>query len=256
MASAVSVSVDYFTVTMTSVGLLFGHARAIQRRAEPVTKDSSMKKLLAIAALLGAPALAQANLVVNGGFEDYTTVNAGAWSIFGSGYGWTTGANGVEIRNAVAGSAVEGVRFAELDTTGNSWISQTIHTNANQALELSFSYAPRADVSAGSNHIQIFWNNQSLGSVTGNGNKGSSWLDLFYDVQADANGVGVLTFAASGVSDSFGGSLDNISLLAVSEPAFSAALSVMAVPEPESSALLLAGLGLLAAVSRRRQRRA
>lgn len=201
-----------------------------------------MKKLLAIAALLSAPAIAQANLVVNGSFEDYSTVAAGTWSTFGSGYGWTTGTNGVEIRNAVVGTAAEGVRFAELDTNVNSWISQTIQTNANQALELSFSYAPRADVSAGSNPIQIFWNDQSLGTITGNGNKGSSWLDLIYDVQADANGFGVLKFAAIGVSDGLGGSLDNI--------------SVTAIPEPDTSAMLLAGLGILAAVTRRRQRRA
>ncbi|MGB4062364.1 MAG: PEP-CTERM sorting domain-containing protein [Azonexus sp.] len=201
-----------------------------------------MKKLLAIAALLSAPAIAQANLVVNGSFEDYSTVAAGTWSTFGSGYGWTTGANGVEIRNAVVGTAADGVRFAELDTNVNSWISQTIQTNANQTLELSFSYAPRADVSAGSNPIQIFWNDQSLGTITGNGNKGSSWLDLIYDVQADANGFGVLKFAAIGVSDGLGGSLDNI--------------SVTAIPEPDTSAMLLAGLGILAAVTRRRQRRA
>lgn len=199
-----------------------------------------MKKIIPIVALLALPAVAQANLVVNGSFEDYTSVNAGSWSIFGSGYGWTTGANGVEIRNAVAGSAADGVRFAELDTTGNSWISQTIHTNANQMMELSFSYAPRAGVSAASNKIHAFWNGQSLGIFTGNGNTTTNWVDLTFDVQADASGFGVLKFAAIGTSDSVGGSLDNVSL--------------NAVPEPESAALLLAGLGLLAAVSHRQNR--
>lgn len=198
-----------------------------------------MKKLLVIAALLSAPAIAQANLVVNGSFEDYTTVTPGHWSIFNSGYGWTTGANGVEIRNAVAGTAADGVRFAELDTTGNGWISQTIQTNAFQSLELAFSYAPRAGVAAKSNGIQIFWNDQSLGSITANGGSGPSWLDLVYDVQADASGFGVLKFAAIGTSDSLGGSLDNI--------------SVTAIPEPGSAAMLLAGLGILAVTARRRR---
>ncbi len=198
-----------------------------------------MKKLLVIAALLSAPAIAQANLVVNGSFEDYTTVTPGHWSIFNSGYGWTTGANGVEIRNAVAGTAADGVRFAELDTTGNGWISQTIQTNAFQSLELAFSYAPRAGVAAKSNGIQIFWNDQSLGSITANGGSGPSWLDLVYDVQADASGFGVLKFAAIGTSDGLGGSLDNI--------------SVTAIPEPGSAAMLLAGLGILAVTARRRR---
>ena len=72
-----------------------------------------MKKIIPIVALLTLPAVAQASFVINGSFEDYTSVNAGSWSIFGNGHGWTTGNNGVEIRNAVAGSAADGVRFAD-----------------------------------------------------------------------------------------------------------------------------------------------
>lgn len=198
-----------------------------------------MKKLLTITVLLGASSLAQANLVVNGSFENYSTVAPGTWSIFGSGNGWTTGPAGVEIRNAVAGTAADGVRFAELDTTANSWISQIIHTNANQALELSFAYAPRAGVAANSNGIEVFWNNLSLATITADGSIGSSWLDYVYDVQADANGLGILKFAAIGISNSFGGSLDNI--------------SATAVPEPGTTAMLLTGLGILAVAGRRRK---
>ncbi|PKO35185.1 MAG: hypothetical protein CVU34_02435 [Betaproteobacteria bacterium HGW-Betaproteobacteria-7] len=198
-----------------------------------------MKKMLAIAALLSASTFAQANLVVNGSFEDYSSIKPGQWSIFGSGYGWTTGPRGVEIRNAAVGTAADGVRFAELDTTANSWISQIIHTNAHQTLELSFAYAPRSGVAANSNGIDVFWNSLLLASITGNG--GAAWLDHVFDVQADANGLGVLKFAATGISDSLGGSLDNI--------------SVTAVPEPETLAMLLTGLGILAAVNRRRKSR-
>jgi hypothetical protein len=203
-----------------------------------------MKKLLVIAALLSAPVLAQAstNLVANGSFEDYSSVSAGTWSIFGSGNGWTTDSQGIEIRNAVAGTAAAGDRFAELDTNANSWISQTISTSAFQSLALSFSYAPRAGVASNSDPIQVFWNDKSLGIVSANGTSTSGWMELSFDVKANEYGLGVLKFAATGVSDSFGGSLDNV--------------SVTAVPEPGSSAMLLAGLGILGAISRRRNVRA
>ena len=200
-----------------------------------------MKKLLAIAALLSAPALAHANLVVNGSFEDYS-VGPKSWSTFYNNSnvaGWTVGDLGIEIRNNVAGKAADGVRFAELDTTGNSWISQIIHTNANQALELSFSYAPRVAVPKDSNGIEVYWNDKLLGKAEADGSNGSIWFDLSYAVSADAQGSGVLKFAAIGNSDRLGGSLDNI--------------SVTTVPEPGSASMLLAGPGILAAVVRRRR---
>jgi hypothetical protein len=49
-------------------------------------------------------------------------------------------------------------------------------------------------------------------------------------------------FAASGKSDSYGGSLDDVSLTRVAP-----------VPEPEFYAMLLAGLGLMAKIARRRK---
>jgi hypothetical protein len=76
--------------------------------------------------------------------------------------------------------------------------------------------------------IKVFWNSLSLTTITGNGNNRFGWLDHVYNVE---NGLGILKFAAIGISDSDGGSLDNI--------------SVTAIPEPETIAILLTGLGLL-----------
>jgi hypothetical protein len=56
-----------------------------------------------------------------------------------------------------------------------------------------------------------------------------------------------LAFSAKGASDSFGGSLDNVSLVS-----FEASPNVTPVPEPESYAMLIAGLGLMVAIARRR----
>ena len=200
-----------------------------------------MKKYLAIAALLSAPVFATAatNLVANGSFENF---NQGpGWDIYTSDTAWTIGTDGVEIRNNVAGTAADGVRFAELDTTVNSWISQDISTGANQSLLLSFAYAPRAGVSAASNPIDVLWNGTSIGSYSGDGTVNSNWYNVSLFLTGDGDGSNILKFRASGTSDSYGGSLDNI--------------SVTAVPEPETSAMLLAGLGLLAAVARRRKTR-
>ena len=123
----------------------------------------------------------------------------------------------------------------------NSWISQDISTGANQSLLLSFAYAPRAGVSAASNPIDVLWNGTSIGVYSGNGAVSSSWYNVSLFLLGNGSGTNTLKFKAAGTSDSYGGSLDNI--------------SVTAVPEPETSAMLLAGLGLLAAVARRRKTR-
>jgi hypothetical protein len=211
----------------------------------------TLTKFAVIAALL-SPLLASAtvaatsaNLVKDGSFEDFI-VPANSWSIFTSGKGgapvggWTTGSYGIEIRENVAGVAQNGTQFAELDTTRNSWISQTITTTAAQQLTLSFWYAPRAGVAANSNEISVLWNGKELSVLKGNGNLTTAWTEYTTTVFANDKGNNVLMFAALGKSDSYGGSLDNVSLTA-------------AVPEPETYAMLLAGLGFIATIARRRR---
>lgn len=194
------------------------------------------------------------NLVTNGSFEQYTlptgnlangqthgaTLASGQWTIlYGTNVtGWTTSTGcsnpncGIELRNNVAGAASDGNIYAELDTNYNSFASQLL-TTTGVLYHLTFDYSPRRGVAQGSNGIQVWWNGTLAGTFTGNNNtSGNAWTQQsLYLVGGDPTTN--LEFRAVGTSDSYGGSLDNISVT---------------VPEPGMLALLglgLAGLGFV-----------
>ena len=189
--------------------------------------------IMALGLIAGAQASQAQNLVSNGSFEANTQA-AGTWSIYSNLTGWT-GVTDIELRNNVAGVAQDGVNFVELDTTKNMSMYQDF-TGGGLA-NLSFWYAPRIGNTTDTLTYQ-------LGALSGNvlsTPTSSGWHQFTGTVDLGAYGTHRLTFAAAGRSDSFGGSLDNV--------------SVTAVPEPESYALMLAGLGLIAAVARRRRQK-
>lgn len=209
-----------------------------------------MKKLLA-AALLTAPLLALAspiNLLTNGSFEA-TPQAAGSWSRLSTMPGWVVGANQVELRNNLAGTASQGSNYVELDVDNNSQISQTINTILGQWYELSFDYSNRSGVAVNSNGLG--W---SFGATSGlapvqafNASNDNQWNHFSILVQATGSSS-TLNLWATGISDSLGSSLDNV---AISKASGSSLTS--AVPEPQSLALLLTGLAGMLFVSRRRR---
>lgn len=200
-------------------------------------KISKTVLLLTIAsASLGANA---ANLVNNGSFED-TVVASGSWGTFASLPGvWTGSPLGIEVRNNVAGVAQDGFNFVELATTANSSMSQTI--TGTGMVELSFWYSARP--STESNDLSF-----SLGGLSGTvlqgvaGGSAHSWQQYRGVVDLGTTGSATLSFYSrnNGLLPSYGGSLDNV--------------SVTAVPEPETYAMLLAGLGLIGMVRRRKNK--
>jgi hypothetical protein len=199
-----------------------------------------MKKLLSVA-LLTLPLAALANpvlsneLLINGGFES-DVLASGTFTTRANLTGWTGGANGIELRNAVAGTAYQGSNFVELDTNANSSMSQTFSTRIGQLYQLTFAYAARPD-NKGAASDGMSWSAGNMSNVAFGQDTNTGWTVM--DTSFVATGTSTtLTFKAIGISDSFGTSLDSV--------------SVHAVPEPASFALALAGLLACGWVARRR----
>jgi MYXO-CTERM domain-containing protein len=185
-----------------------------------------------------------ANLVTNGSFESNAQAN-GTWAIYSNLVGWTGQSNKIELRNNAVGTAQNGSNFVELDVAKNSGMFQDIIGTG--LVNLSFFYAARPQTGM-TNGLGF-----SFGAVTGsllatavNATSTHNWLQYtLNNFQLNASGTTRLSFFATGKSDGLGGSLDNVSVTAVSP-----------VPEVETYAMLLAGLGLLGVASRRRRNKA
>ncbi len=202
---------------------------------------ASIIKSVALTAALaaGSAFAAPVELVTNGSFENLngsTTLANGTWDIYNNIPGWHGITNGIEVRNNVAGSAFDGKYFVELDTTANSGMEQVINTTAGKHYTLSFAFENRPGVALNSEGLQVFWGSQNLGTF----NNSANWSTVTLDVVGLAGNT-KLKFLAAGISDSYGSSLDKV--------------SVTAVPEPETYGMLLAGLVLVGFVARRKAAR-
>ena len=184
----------------------------------------------------GGAFAAPVEILINGGFEATTLAN-GTWGTYGGLAGWTTTDN-IEVRNNVDGVAAGGHNFVELDTDHNSNMSQAVHTVANQAYTLSFQFQDRVNVNALSQGLNVSWGGATVDNLT-TSQAGGGWETRTYTLIGDGS-VKTLTFSAAGLSDSLGTSLDNVSLTA-------------AVPEPETYGMMIAGLGLMGFIARRRK---
>ena len=196
----------------------------------------TISKAVTAAALALTAMGAHAELVTNGSFEANVQA-AGTFGIYNNLTGWTGNTN-IELRNNRAGAAQDGVNFVELDTTSNMSMKQTI--TGNGLYTLSFWYSAREGRPAGDNGLGFSFGDL-LGNVlmgTAGAASGNVWQQ--YTGLVNLSGASDLIFTAMGTSNSYGASIDNVSVTA-------------AVPEPETYAMLLAGLGLMGTIIRRRK---
>ena len=207
-----------------------------------------MKKIIALAALAAISASASAaNLLVDGSFESITQAS-GTWNTYTSVPGWVvTKANGsatstgLEVRDNIAGSAEDGNNFIELDGYENDRIKQSFSTTIGKEYEVSFWFADRAGVAAGSQGFLATVASGSAVSATGFGavgDNGAVWHLVTMDFTAEST-TSVFAIKATGTSDGYGTSFDNF--------------QAMAVPEPATLGLLAAGMAVLGLTARRRR---
>jgi len=229
-----------------------------------------MKRVVTLsAALLLMGFAAQANLFTNGSFEtgqtgvtgvwgfDQAAIPAGSADVFGTLPGWSVASGGVEIQTQFleGGAAYHGTQWVELDTdtalTGagstNSSISWSGVLDPGGIYEVSFYYRPRT-ATANSNGIGVYLDGSGTPLVSVNETTGTwtGWGRVAATFSLPWNDPGsphMLSFAALGAADEYGGLIDNLALEKIGE-----------IPEPATYTLV--GFGLLGLYFVRRRRKA
>ncbi|MEK7176833.1 MAG: peptidoglycan-binding protein [Patescibacteria group bacterium] len=167
------------------------------------------------------------NLLENGGFETPVLGN-GTWSIIPDSnpllewfVAWVTpqegGTLGLEIQNNVAGSPASGAQHAELDGDHPVTIWQNIPTIVGEEYALNFNYSPRPGRNLADNSLQVKVDGSVLGAnvaTDGTLNGNTVWESISRTFTA-TNPTTKIEFSDNGTDTSFGGYLDNASLVCV-----------------------------------------
>ena len=207
--------------------------------------------IAALASLVTAGAAnAATELVVNGSFE--SDVISSPYAQLSTITGWTSSVSGntaFELqKGATQGGlsgfnpvAADGKQYLELNTESLSSTSQTLATTAGSNYTLSFAYSGRPDTPGGANSLMnVYWGSTLLTATSLIGNTGGVWQSYSQNLTALGSST-VLRFESIGPvsAPTYGSYLDNVSVMA-------------AVPEPETYAMMLLGLGLLGFMARRK----
>lgn len=180
---------------------------------------------------------AKAAIIVNGSFEDgpVAAIFAGSTGLAG----WTINSDYVNRR---AVSATDGSYSIDLAGGSNSSISQSIDTMIGQQYKITFSLSGNKD-GGPKNHTLITSvtgsSDQAYSFVTQPNANGYNWETHTYVFTA-TSASSLLTFAAAdNPNNAYGPMIDKV--------------SIAAVPEPASWAMLIAGFGMVGASMRRRK---
>jgi hypothetical protein len=189
--------------------------------------------LAAMALVLGGPGRARADLIVNGGFET-PAIPDNTFSIFPNGVvpGWTSNNNELEIdaTNVLGTPAPEGRQNAELNGNTFDTISQTVTGLIPGATyQLSYFYGDRGG--GGPQQTNVFFGGVLVDQDFGTGATPGVVYTL-RSVLVTANATSeVLSFeavntSAIGGNPSVGNEIDAVTLLAVPEPSTLALLGL------------------------------
>lgn len=187
-----------------------------------------------------APAAASAvNLITNGDFESwsgsflpsagYSTVNAGQSFI----NDWTVGSTSVDVIRGAYG-AISGISIDLLGTPGPGSVSQTFASSASQQYKVAFDLSKNTYSTGGASAMTVIIGGAAPLSLSYTGTASPTHYEFLYT----ATGTSTNLKFVSADSGNSGAVLDNV--------------SVTAVPEADTYTMLIAGLGLVGFVARRR----
>ncbi len=216
-AIGIGVTVALFSDTETSSGNIFT-AGSIDLKVDHTLATYNGERCVSNCVETGN------NLVTNGSFET-PDVPTGGWAVYpdGSLTSWNVESGaGLEIQDHAAGNPHGGNQLAELDSNNSSAISQVITTVAGGKYRLTLWYSPRINRPAGDNTIGaivkvVSDNTVLVNDIIGAGSAGGPttvWQKLTYDFVAVDTNTKVI-FSDLGTSNSYGGSLDDISVKAL-----------------------------------------
>ncbi|WP_462176749.1 DUF642 domain-containing protein [Pseudoalteromonas gelatinilytica] len=183
-----------------------------------------MKKLISKLAILPLAiastfAMSNTNLVENGSFEaDKISERSGTWQLYNELTNWSSSENAYfEVQTNLLGemTAQDGDQYLELNSTKNYRASQKIATTPGETYEFSLYYSARINGAQGTNNIEVYWNGKLLEALNSS-QKG--WTKYTYTIEATGT-TSEIAIAGTGVANGYGGIVDNISVVQVSNPA-------------------------------------